>query len=126
MLKDIFSIDLTTIVRLISMWPEPTEAEALEQEERTNPGEEWDIPEEYMLQILDIKNLKPKLEVVKFIKEFEQEQKEFFEEPLKVFEDAYTEFELDNCKILKRSLEYTLALGNILNAGSDKGQADGF
>ena len=72
-LSDIFSLDLQIVSRLISMWPEASELDALEAEERTNPGEEWDKPEAYMLQILDIKNLKPKLEVAKFIKEFQLE-----------------------------------------------------
>jgi len=48
------------------------------------------------------------------------------EEGLVVFEAGFKEIELSNCWVLKRVIEYTLALGNILNGGTDKGQADGF
>ena len=48
------------------------------------------------------------------------------QEGLLVFEPGFEEIDLKNCWVLKRVIEYTLALGNILNGGSDKGQADGF
>lgn len=47
-------------------------------------------------------------------------------EGLNVYEPGFKEIELDNCFVLKRVIEYALALGNILNGGTDKGQADGF
>ena len=48
------------------------------------------------------------------------------EEGLLVFEAGFKELEFSNCWVLKRVIEYVLALGNILNGGTDKGQADGF
>jgi len=48
------------------------------------------------------------------------------EEGLLVFEAGFKELEFSNNWVLKWVIEYVLALGNILNGGSDKGQADGF
>jgi len=58
---------------------------------------------------------------MKFINEYKFEWKEFHEGPLFIMEKAFEELQLKNCWVLKRAIEYTLALGNILNAGSDKG-----
>lgn len=43
-----------------------------------------------------------------------------------MLELGFDEVSIEHCWVLKRTLELTLALGNILNAGQTQGQADGF
>ena len=63
-------MDNDLIVKLINAFPSDGDYEALINSKGDEPVEDWDIPEQYFLQLADIKDLKPKLDVVKFINEY--------------------------------------------------------
>ncbi len=70
-----------------------------------------------------MKALKQRLVVWQFKNDF-PEKKEIIQSVQKNFEHAFDE--LTNSKHFKKILGFILALGNILNGGTAKGQADGF
>jgi hypothetical protein len=74
-LQDMTTMDLTLISRLISAWPEVEDIGALIEDHQNNPEEEFDLPETYFLNVLSIgiDDIKPKLDVMKFINEYKQE-----------------------------------------------------
>jgi hypothetical protein len=117
-------IQLSVISGILRSWPDESECQTLVEEYLSNPEEQWDFAEEYIINLRDISQIKLKCDVIKFCLEY-AEQEEFFMEPLVKFETAFVEF--DECKILKDSIAVILTVGNILNGGNKtKGQADGF
>lgn len=105
-------------------WPEDSEVHSLLEEYAAHPNETWDFAEDYVINLRDIKKIKPKCQVLLFCIEY-SEQEEFYMEPLVKFEAAFKE--LEECAILKDALAVILSLGNILNGGNKtRGQADGF
>ena len=58
--------------KLLNAFPLQSDFDSLIQSQANNPVDitEWDIPEAYFLQLSDMKDLKPKLDVVKFINEY--------------------------------------------------------
>ena len=84
---------------------------------------EFDKPEHYILEINKIANVETKLKVWSLINEFNDLCPEI-SESLEYLEGACTEIKTN--KYFKEILATILGLGNILNAGTSKGQADGF
>ena len=95
----------------------------LEEAKNTPPEEKWAKGEEYFLNVSDMKSLKQRLSVWQFKIEF-SEKKNLVLNIHKSFEHAFDE--VRNSKYLKKILGFILCLGNILNGGTAKGQADGF
>ena len=90
-----------------------------------NMGEDgnWDKGEKYIVQINDIPNHVTKLNIWSLINKFE-EKLPGTTESLKYMIGACEEIKSN--QHFKLILSITLGLGNILNGGSTRGQADGF
>ena len=96
-----------------------------ELETYKNMGEDgnWDKGEKYIVKINDIPNHKTKLNIWSLINKFEDKLPGMIES-LKYMVDACDE--IKSSKHFKLILSIILGLGNILNGGSNRGQADGF
>ena len=88
-------------------------------------GEEgnWDKGEKYLIQINDIPNHKIKLKIWSITNKFE-EKLPGITESLEYMKSACEE--VKNNKHFNLVLSIILGLGNILNGGTNRGQADGF
>ena len=85
---------------------------------------DWDKGESYLIGVLLIPNSKTKLEIWAYTFQIEDGFIEIVEN-LDIFKNAVEE--IDNFKKpFERFLCYILYVGNILNGGTNRGQADGF
>lgn len=100
-----------------------TEEEIGEYESQNEPGAQWDKGEEFMMGLHKIPSSKLKLAVWGFTFEY-TENSESLESTIKNIKGACEE--LQKNEILNKLLAYVLTIGNILNGGTPKGQADGF
>jgi len=117
-------ITIDHINAMMRIFPAPDVIDGLIEEAKQTPEDEkWDKGEEYFLQIVDMKSLKQRLVVWQFKHEF-PEKRDVVVNVQKSFEAAFDE--LRNSVYLKKIFGYILALGNLLNGGTQKGQADGF
>lgn len=110
---------------LLRIWPAQDVVDGLLDEDKNSPDEKWDKGEEYFLAVLkgETKAVKQRLVVWQFKLDF-PEKREVVNQVHKHFENAFEE--LKTSKNLKKIFGFILALGNILNGGTQKGQADGF
>eukprot|EP00347_Sterkiella_histriomuscorum_P022668 403337606 len=109
---------------LLRIFPAQDVLDGLQEEARQTPEDEkWDKGEEYFLQVVDMKGIKQRLVVWQFKLDF-PERKDVITTVQKYFEQAFEE--LRDSKYLKKIFGFILALGNIMNGGTAKGQADGF
>lgn len=97
--------------------------EELDQYNSIGPGVEWDKGEKYLIKINEIPNHKEKLKLWSLILEFG--------ELYSNIGDSFNYLipacdEIKNNKYFKEILSVILGLGNILNGGTSRGQADGF
>ena len=97
--------------------------EELKKYESMGDNENWDKPEKYLIEINNIPNHKIKLKLWFLINKFEQKIA-YFSESLKYMADTCNQ--IKNDKHFRLILSIILGLGNILNAGTIRGQADGF
>ena len=97
--------------------------EELEMYKNMGEGGTWDKGEKYIIKINDIPNHKTKLEIWSLTNKF-QEKLPGMTESLKYMIGACEEIKTN--QHFKLVLSVILGLGNILNGGSTKGQADGF
>ena len=97
--------------------------EELEMYKSMGEDGNWDKGEKYIIQINNIPNHVTKLNLWSLINKFE-EKLPGMTESLKYMIDACEEIKSN--KHFKLILSITLGLGNILNGGSTRGQADGF
>lgn len=104
------------------VWPKDSNLEDLEKEE-LQPGEIWEKGEQYMLQLCKPASLLNRLKVWTFKGKW-QEEKEIVDNFYKNIMHAYSNIESN--KHFLQVVGYTLGIGNILNGGTNKGQADGF
>lgn len=95
----------------------------LAQEAMEDKDAMWDKGEEYFLQLKDFGKLKQRLVVWQFKLDF-HEKRDSVVNVQKYFEQAFDE--LRSSKYLKKIFGYILSIGNIMNGGTAKGQADGF
>ena len=97
--------------------------EELEMYKSMGEDGNWDKGEKYIIKINNIPNHVTKLNLWSLINKFE-EKLPGMTESLKYMIDACEEIKSN--KHFKLILSITLGLGNILNGGSTRGQADGF
>lgn len=86
------------------------------------PGE-FDTSETILIKLKEIEHSKDKFQLWMFSYDFD-DQIENFEEHINAYIKSFDV--VKNSKTLRKILSYTLTIGNILNGGSNKGQADGF
>ena len=101
-----------------------TEEELAEYEAINDINAKWEKQEEFLLGLYKIPFSKIKLIIWNFILDF-NENYESVLNTVKFVKLACEEIK-ENTHILKKLFSYILTIGNILNAGSNKGQADGF
>jgi hypothetical protein len=100
-----------------------TEDEYAEYESQNEPGTQWEKLEDYMITLYKIQFSKNKLSVWMFTYDHAENYKDLFDNVSNI-KGAYTEIKNNNT--LRIILSYVLTVGNILNGGTPKGQADGF
>lgn len=100
-----------------------TEDEFAEYEALNEPGMVWEKQEEFMVGLHKIPFAKLKLGIWSFTFDYE-ENYEGVTSTISYVKLANDE--IKNNEILKKLLCYVLTIGNILNGGTPKGQADGF
>ena len=83
----------------------------------------WDHDEKYLIQINSIPNAKTKLHIWSTLLEF-NDSFPGVQESFSYMQDACNE--LKQNKFFKEMLSAILTIGNVLNGGTQKGQADGF
>ena len=109
---------------MLRIYPAPDVIDGLIEEAKNTPEDEkWDKGEEYFLKIVDMKSLKQRLVIWQFKLEF-PEKREIVVNTQRNFENAFEEIRTST--YFKKILGFILGLGNILNGGTQKGQADGF
>jgi len=117
------------IQMLIRIYPPAEEITTLlEEDKEKDPEDKWDKAEEFMLNLLSASDtssllIKQKLQVWE-ISLWWPEKRVVMENTLNNFEKAYDT--LMDCPVFKKVLGFTLAIGNVLNGGTNKGRADGF
>jgi len=97
--------------------------EVADYEALNEPGVQWEKQEEFMIALLKISSAKQKLSIWAFILEY-PENYESLVANTKILKSACDE--IFKNKLLENIFSYVLTIGNILNSGSPKGQADGF
>lgn len=98
-------------------------SEELKMYQEMGPEGNWDKGEKYLIKINEIPNHQIKLKIWSLIIKFEEKIPGLIES-LEFMKNGCDE--IRNDKYFKLILSLILALGNILNAGTNKGQADGF
>lgn len=106
---------------MVENWPK-TPVVDLEKEE-LGENEKWDKAELYMKQLTRPPSIHGRLVMWKFKTEW-QEEKEALEEIVAKQRVLYNEVKTN--KYMHRILARALAIGNVINGGTAKGQADGF
>jgi len=110
------------IQTLVRIWPKETNLHDL-IDDPLGDDEEWEKGEAYMVQIADMVTMPQRLKVWKFEEEW-QEEKTILETFHVRIKAAYQQIEKN--EVFLKMISYTLAIGNVLNGGGPKGQADGF
>ena len=100
-----------------------TPEEIEEYKKYKDPRTKFGRAEEYLIGLYIIKNSKQKLEIWEFLNHFSEEY-DNISEMIKYNEKAIDL--LAKNKFIPIIFSYILTVGNILNGGSNKGQADGF
>ena len=109
---------------MLRIFPPADVMEGLIEEAKNTPEDEkWDKGEEYFLQIMDFKSLRQRLVVWQFKNDF-PEKRDIVVNVQRAYLAAFDE--IRGNVYLKKILSYILALGNIMNGGTARGQADGF
>lgn len=100
-----------------------TEEELSDYESQNEPGMQWEKGEEFMIALHKIPFSKLKLSIWTFTFDY-SENYEGIETTVKYVRGACDE--VRKSEHLKKLFGYVVAVGNILNGGTMKGQADGF
>lgn len=120
---DTTELQKDNIAILLHVWPESDEKEQLIDESKADPNAKWDRAEAFVLGLTTITQIEARLWIWKFVLSY-PEEKLFIEDFGRTIDDGL------NCllesKALKTILGVILSLGNILNGGGTRGQADGF
>lgn len=115
-------VSMAQIATLVRVWPKDSNLEDLGNE-TLNEGEVWEKGEAYMINLITPASLLNRLKVWTF-KGTWSEEKEVVEIFYTRIMNAYKEIETN--KYFLKIVGMTLSIGNILNGGTPKGQADGF
>ena len=109
---------------MIRIYPAPDVMEGLAEEVKNiQDGEQWDKGEEYFIKLINNRTIKQRLIIWQFKLEF-PDKRDLVSNTIRSFDTAFDE--LRDSVYLKKIFGYILALGNIMNGGTAKGQADGF
>ena len=112
------------VLTLLRIWPKDSNLEDLEKENKNKKGNEvWDKAEGYFLPLCDPPSIHARLKMWKFKINWDEELS-IQKGTLETQKLLYKELKTNKC-ILK-VLSMALAIGNILNGDTAKGQADGF
>jgi hypothetical protein len=111
------------IAAFLNVWLTPEEKQQLVDEMNQDKNAIWEKPEEYMIGLLGVVQIEFRLSIWKFMLEY-PEQRGFVGNFMQDFKIAFEI--LRESKSLRCILGICLGLGNILNGGSTRGQADGF
>jgi hypothetical protein len=109
---------------LINIWPKtPGQQISDLVQENLADGESWGRAEKKMWDFAEPPSVLERLKIWRFYKEWGDvvERGQEFEQGL-----ANVYKTINDSEIFREMLGYILAVGNILNGGSNKGQADGF
>jgi len=120
---DTTEISLDKIDVLIKSWPSEEEKVMLLDEYKNDPNARWDRPEAYVLHMISAGQLEMRFWIWKYILAY-PEEKDFIAEFGSALDGGFKV--LKESKTFKVILGITLSLGNILNGGTARGQADGF
>lgn len=107
---------------LVRIWPKETNLHDL-IDDPLGEDEEWEKGEAYMVQVAHMNTLFSRLKVWQFEEQW-QEEKTILETFHERIQKAYDQIEKND--VFLKMIGYTLSIGNILNGGGPKGQADGF
>lgn len=111
------------IAAFLNVWLTPEERQQLCDELNQDKNATWEKQEEYMIGLMSVVQIEFRLSIWKFMLEY-PEQKGFVGNFMQDFKTAFEI--LRESKSLRCILGICLGLGNILNGGSTRGQADGF
>ncbi len=114
-------LERSQISALLREWIQDTELS--DYESNNEPGSKWEKPEEYLITLNKIPNAKFKLSIWNFTFEY-MENFTLVKTALDSLNEGTKEIRENT--LLKKILAYIVTIGNILNGGSTKGQADGF
>lgn len=118
---DVEALSRDEAAMLLALLPSPEEVELVTTYEGDPAG--LGSLEKFVLAIKDVPMLKRRLEAVAFRHRFDELEAETAEQLGRI--DAALEV-VDRCQELQSLLRFVLALGNYLNAGSNRGGAYGF
>ena len=99
------------------------EIEEYKHHKNNNENTIFEKGEEYLISLYNITNSKEKLEIWQFINDYD-DQLPKMEKMIKIVNLAIDK--LKNDETIKLLFSYVLTVGNIINGGTEKGQADGF
>lgn len=121
---DTESVSASQIACLLRVWPtESLLSDLATENENMGPDEQWDKGESYMIDLVLPETIHDRLKVWHFKYQWEEE-KEVIANFYKKIKEAY--YQLETNEYFMQIIGYTLSIGNILNGGTPKGQADGF
>lgn len=103
--------------------PTPEDLAAFKTSHKTKQLKNFNDAEKYMLMIISIPEFGTRLQCWKFTQDF-NESVSAFVSPVKALKEAVTA--VRESKHFKIILGFILAIGNYMNGGTAKGQADGF
>jgi hypothetical protein len=107
---------------MLLIWPKESDLAAFDQEQ-LEEGEVWDKGEAYMKILIKLDSCYDRLFVWSFKCKWEEES-EICNNFYKNIINAYNQIQTND--IFISVVSYTLGIGNVLNGGTPKGQADGF
>ena len=107
---------------MLMIWPKESNVPDLANEE-LQEGEVWDKGENYMMKLTEPASIHNRLKVWSFQAKW-VEEKAIADGFYKNIMNAYTQIQTN--KYFLMIVGYTLGIGNVLNGGTPKGQADGF
>ncbi len=119
---DTKEIESDKVSGFLSVWLPPDEKSMLLDEMRADPNAQWDKQEAYIIKLIDIVQIESRLRIWKYMLCYKDER----DFAAGFSEDLAKGFDCITSKTMKAVLGIVLALGNILNGGSARGQADGF
>ena len=120
---DTTEMDRDKIEIFVQVWPPDDEKSQLLDEHKADPTARWDKPEMYVLSMNDVSMFEIRVGIWKYILGY-PEERDFalnfgarIENGLRCMREN---------KVFKEILGVILGIGNLMNAGNQRGQADGF